>query len=155
MIIIIIIIIILLLLLLGNLYSTIVLIETSRVLYSVMMEKTHWINMFLNVVWKMIKTTIVKQLLVGYSIQVVPPQKKHVHQLLSLFEVQLIDHQYADRICTPSHIAWKWFALGNEASEDHDGAKKWCGHIEMHGIQVCQHRWNWLQFIKLTRWDAS
>ena len=37
----------------------------------------------------MIKTTIVKQLLVGYSMQVVPSHKKHVHQLLSLFEVQL------------------------------------------------------------------
>ena len=49
----------LLLLLLGNLYRTIVLIETSTVLYSIIMEKTHWINMFLNVVWKMIKTTIV------------------------------------------------------------------------------------------------
>ena len=62
--------------------------------------------------------------------QVVPPQKNDVHQFLSLFEVQLIDHHmptvvlsdkcsfslayralagspalYCGEICTPSHIA--------------------------------------------------
>ena len=44
-------------------------------------------------------------------------------------------------ICTPSHIVWKLFALGNEASEAHHGAKAWCHHIDMDDMQVWKQHW--------------